>query len=124
MQGKLLEWIQSFLEDRSQHVKVNNAKSEEQPVTSGVPQGSVLGPTLFIYFINDLPKETIVSTKIFADDTKVYTEIESDKDRESLQETVDKMYNWTSSWLLKFNETKSSFLVLETTKKEIKSYKS
>ena len=88
VQGKLLEWIQSFLEDRSQHVKVNNAKSEEQPVTSGVPQGSVLGPTLFIYFINDLPKESIVSTKIFADDTKVYTEIESDKDRESLQETV------------------------------------
>ena len=112
VQGKLLEWIQSFLEDRSQHVKVNNAKSEEQPVTSGVPQGSVLGPTLFIYFINDLPKESIVSTKIFADDTKVYTEIESDKDRESLQETVDKMYNWTSSWLLKFNETKCQVLHL------------
>ena len=76
---------------RHEGVKVNNAKSEEQPVTSGVPQGSVLDPTLFIYFINNLPKESIVSTKNFADDTKVYTEIESDKDRESLQETVDKM---------------------------------
>ena len=80
------------------------------PVTSGVPQGSVLGPTLFIYFINDLPNVSNLQTKIFADDTKAFTTISSDQDRIDLQHTIDQMYEWTETWQLKFNETKCKVL--------------
>ena len=66
--GPILNWITSFLTNRKQYVKINNSMSECLNVTSGVPQGSVLGPTLFIYFINDLPTLVSVFLKIFADE--------------------------------------------------------
>ena len=75
IKGNLLHWIENFLSERTQYVKINNAKSDVRPVTSGVPQGSVLGPMLFIYFINDLPEVSTVNTKIYADDTKAFSEI-------------------------------------------------
>ena len=71
---------------------------------------SVLGPTLFIFFINDLPNVTNLKTKIFADDTKVYTSITNDTDRDNLQVAIDNMYSWTQKWLLKFNEKKCKVL--------------
>ena len=75
IRGNVLTWVKSFLENRTQFVKINNSQSSYMPVTSGVPQGSVLGPTLFIYFINDLPSVTHLTTKIFADDTKLYASV-------------------------------------------------
>ena len=110
--GKLLSWIQDFLSNRTQYVKINNSKSCSLPVTSGVPQGSVLGPMLFIYFINDLPEVCTVKTKIFADDTKAYTSIKTEADHRKLQETIDNMYQWTEDWQLKFNDTKCKILHL------------
>ena len=78
--GPILNWIISFLSNRSQYVKLNNVSSSKLKVTSGVPQGSVLGPTLFIYFINDLPSVTSdTPVKIFADDTKVYHGIQNEE---------------------------------------------
>merc|ERR1711911_554801 len=77
--GPVLNWIESFLSDRQQFVKINNECSSNLKVTSGVPQGSVLGPPLFIFFINNLPNVvTNSSVKIFADDTKVYKEIKNE----------------------------------------------
>ena len=79
VEGNLLNWISDFLKDRTQFVSVNGQESERVAVTSGVPQGSVLGPTLFIYYINDLPEVTESGSKIFADDTKGFNPIKAMK---------------------------------------------
>ena len=110
IKGQLLSWVKSFLSSRSQHVKINNSKSVELPVTSGVPQGSVLGPMLFLYFINDLPEVCTVETKIYADDTKAFTAIQNDQDRARLQRTIDSMFEWTTQWQLHFNSSKCKIL--------------
>ena len=95
-------WLAKFLSDRYQVVACDGSQSTKSLVTSGVPQGSVLGPTLFIYFINDLPLVSSVNTKIFADDTKAYSRIESENDKVNMQETIDKMYEWTQRWQLMY----------------------
>ena len=69
IKGGTLRWIQSFLDDRSQNVLLNGVKSDNIPVSSGVPQGSVLGPILFLAYINDLPEQVKSNVRLFADDT-------------------------------------------------------
>lgn len=73
IRGQTLKWIKGFLDNRSQSVVVNGSSSSSIPVSSGVPQGSVLGPLLFLIYINDLP-EYVKSSKVrlFADDTAIY----------------------------------------------------
>ena len=112
VRGQLLDWIRDFLKDRSQYVTINDKSSSKIPVTSGVPQGSVLGPTLFIYFINDLPSLISIFIKIFADDTKAYLPILSNADRIILQKTIDDMVHWSKIWQLHFNGSKCKVLHL------------
>lgn len=82
--------------------------SDKAPVTSGIPQGSVLGPLLFVLYINDLPnvvhKDTFVY--LFADDTKVFRKIESQADHNALQNDIDNLKRWSDTWLLKFHPQK------------------
>ena len=73
--GKLLDWVEAFLTGRRQRVTVNGLRSEWATVTSGVPQGTVLGPLLFVVFLNDMPGEISSSIKMFTDDTKVYRSV-------------------------------------------------
>ena len=75
--GKLKGWIALFLSDRHQQVVVRGCSSLWAPVTSGVPQGSILGPTLFIIFINNLSDSVLSSIKIFMDDTQIFDSISS-----------------------------------------------
>ena len=77
--------IRSFISDRTQQVVINGRKSSTILVTSGVPQGSVLGPLLFLIFINDLPSVVSSSIFMFADDTKIFQVIQSEEDHIALQ---------------------------------------
>ena len=108
--GKLLTWIKNFLAGRSQRVKIKDVLSDSLPVISGVPQGSVLGPILFLIFINDLLVGIISSGKLFADDSKFFRNITSFEDREALQEDLLRLQSWSQKWLLKFNESKCKVL--------------
>ena len=106
IQGNVHKWIEDFLTNRTQSVRVNGTTSQEVPVTSGIPQGSVLGPLLFVIYINDLPQHVTNEVRIFADDTKVFTQSDQKEARESLQKDLDHLQQWSSDWLLKFNPEK------------------
>ena len=99
-------WIKSFLSDRSQCVVVDGIPSDPAPVTSGVPQGSVLGPILFLVFINDMPECISSKCRLFADDTIVYREIVSADDTTLLQQDLDALQVWERRWGMSFNPSK------------------
>ena len=105
--GNILYWIRSFLTDRKQRVVVRNKASEFRSVTSGVPQGSVLGPLLFILFINDIPDGIDNSLMMFADDTKLYG---SARNSMSIQNDLVSLYRWSSDWQMEFNISKCKIL--------------
>ena len=108
--GGALEWIRSFLTGRHQQVIIKGRTSPWSPVLSGVPQGSVLGPTLFIVYVNDLPSVVNSSVKIFADDTKVYRNVSTQEDRRLLQSDLDAVSRWSDIWQLPFNADKCTVL--------------
>ena len=101
-------WIKSWLTDRKQRVNVRGKTSGWQKVWSGVPQGSVLGPVLFLIFINDLDSAVTAkqSIKKFADDTKIMQVIESEEDAAELQNTLDRLCAWARTWGMAFNKDK------------------
>jgi ribonuclease P/MRP protein subunit RPP40 len=106
IRGKLLRWVQNFLTNRTQRVVISGAPSALLPVTSGVPQGSVLAPLLFLIFINDAPGGLESLCKSFVDDTKLCRAIRSQADVDTLQTDLDAICDWAQRWQLEFNETK------------------
>ena len=103
-------WISSFLKGRRQRVVLDGVMSSEVPVVSGVPQGSVLGPILFLAYINDLPHGLSSDIRLFADDTVICREIKSDADGVALQEDLERLEAWSRKWLLKFHPNKCQVL--------------
>lgn len=108
--GKTLAWIEAFLKGRVQRVRVDDAYSHLAPVKSGIPQGSVLGPTLFVIFINDMPDIIESMCQLFADDAKVFREISCDDECMKLQEDLNKLTEWSNRWNLPFNTDKCKSL--------------
>ena len=103
----LLRWFKSYLYHRRQQVTVLGETSPTLPVTSGVPQGSILGPVLFLLYVNDLPdKISSSSIAAFADDTKIFKRISSITDNIHLQEDLNSLVQWSCSTDLTFNPTK------------------
>ena len=103
IKGKLLDWVKAFLSQRKQRVVVNSSKSAWADVSSGVPQGSVLGPVLFLVYINDIEDAIRNILRLFADDTKLFGCTNTDTDIEDLQLDNDDLNDWSGKWLLKFN---------------------
>ena len=110
---ELLKWIKSFLTGRKQIVLFKGTVSEEKRVTSGVPQGSVLGPTLFLTYINDIVDSISCNTKLFADDLLVFQVLENDDSVASFQRDLDNLQAWASKWEMKFNVSKCNAMVFE-----------
>lgn len=117
---QILNWTRSFLIGRSQTVLLNGDHSTEVPVTSGVPQGSVLGPLFFLLYINKLPSSVTSQIRLFADDTAVYLTINSISDAETLQEDLTRMEAWESEWNMEFNPSKCQVLHITRNKNPIK----
>ena len=108
IQRKLLKWIQGWLTGRSQRVVLNGIFSSWMEVLSGVPQGSVLGPLLFIIFINDLDLAAgnVETVAKFADDTKIGQTVETVEEVEQLQRALDGLCGWAEDWCMQFNVSK------------------
>ena len=110
--GLLLKFFVEYLSNRCQRVVVNGSSSNDLPVNSGVPQGSILGPVLFVLFINDIssnidPKSDIC---LYADDTKLYREIVTIQDQAILQQDISKLNDWATSNKMKFHPDKCKLL--------------
>ena len=110
--GHTLRWVQAFLTDRIQQVHVNEAHSVWANVTSGIPQGSVLGPILFVLYINDLPSTINSNVYMFADDTKIFNNIKSPEYQVVLQKDLDILAKWSDKWLLRFHPNKCKVMHL------------
>ena len=108
---KIVNWVADFLRDRTQRVMVNGEASSWKKVTSGIPQGSVLGPSLFVIYINDLPESIQSKYRIFADDTKVYSEGEGGGNVK-LQRDIDALQEWSDRWQIQFNVDKCAVMHL------------
>ena len=117
IRGNALSWIRAFLGDRSQTVVLEESGSV--PVTSGVPLGSVLGPILFLVYINDLPDELSSQVRLFADDTAVYLTVGGSDDGTVLQNDLDRLSMWESQWDMEFNPSKCLAVRVTTARKAI-----
>ena len=106
--GSLLTVLASYLDNNNQQVKIQNSLSKSVQIQSGVPQGSVLGPVLFVIYINELSTlfPESIKSKYFADDAKMYTEIKCSADLDQLQESLDKLTSWAKSWQLSISVSK------------------
>jgi hypothetical protein len=111
--GNLLKWISAFLTKREQRVIVEGEFSSSVTVDSGVPQGTVLGPLLFVIHINDLPGVVSSQVRLFADDCLLYRPINSQKDHDILQQDLKNLKTWAENWRMRFNAKKCYILSIK-----------
>ena len=104
--GDILRWIGEWLKDREQRVVLNGIMSAWIYVVSGVPQGSILGPLLFLIFINDIDKNIVNKLLKFADDTKLCGKVSSDSDADQMQADLRQLFDWSIDWQMLFNVDK------------------
>ena len=108
--GSTYNWIQTWLTQRTQCVVLNSESSCPVSVMSGVPQGTVLGPLMFLLYINDITKDINSPLRLFADDCLLYRVINSVEDINRLQEDLNKLSEWADTWQLKFNISKCTVI--------------
>ena len=112
VQGNVLRWIENWLSNRKQRVVINGKTSEWTNVTSGVPQGSVLGPVLFLVYINDIDEGVTSIISKFADDTKIANSVVSNEQVTEMQNNLNKLLEWGQTWQMNYNTEKCKVLHL------------
>ena len=111
--GNLLQWFTSYLKHRKQRVVLSGVKSIWNYIKAGVPQGSILGPLLFLLYINDIVTEIRSNIRLFADDTSLYIIVDNpDSAAEIFNTDLNKILKWAKSWLVKFNPNKNDSLII------------
>ena len=103
MVSGIIYWIEQWLTDRRQCVVVDGEVSNWKSVLSGVPYGSILGPLLFLIYINNLDDNTTTNILKFADDTNVFRKVNTDRDKQHLQNDLDNLVKWSEKWQMLFN---------------------
>ena len=121
VKGNTLNWIRAFILGRTQAVVLEGERSAEVPVTSGVPKGSVLGPLLFLLYINDLPQNIQSQVRLFADDTAVYLTVTSLEDANILQSDLDTLEEWERTCDIEFNPGKCQVLHITRSRQPLQS---
>ena len=114
IKGRLYKWIENYLQNRTQRVVIEGKTSKPTMLNSGVPQGSILGPLLFLIYINDLPAKIETNIRVYADDSSLYINYAKNKEGEgaqALQEDIHRIEEWAEKWLITFNPTKTESLV-------------
>ena len=114
IRGNVSNWLESFLNGRTQHVIVEGSKSSTCDVTSGVPQGSVFGPVLFLIYINDIIINIQSEIRLFADNIFLYKTIKASDDHQILQKDLNSLTKWSIDWLMDFNISKCKILQIIT----------
>ena len=113
IRGSLLNWYIDYLKDRKQAVVIKGEQSDYGEITAGVPQGSVLGPLLFLIYINDIILEIESTIKLFADDTSMYSFIKDLEIQSStLNSDLSKINEWANKWKVSFNQTKTELMIV------------
>ena len=109
----LLQWLSSYLSDRKQRVLIPGGSSSWLPIKAGVPQGSILGPLLFLIYINDIVLNVNSTVRLLADNTSLYLIVDNPTEAaRCLNSDLELMYQWAESWLVKFNANKSEALLI------------
>lgn len=116
---RIVRWLDSYLSNRYQHVKIADTNSPFAPVCSGVPQGSVLGPLLFLIYLNDMASEFTVRCRFFADDCIVCLSIQSTGDHITLSEYLSAVTAWCNSWKMSLNVAKCAKMTITRKKKTL-----
>ena len=112
IKGNILNWISEFLCDRTQVVRLNGAQLAPAPVVSGIPQCTVLGPVLFVIYINDILDSVKSEGFLFGDDTKIFHKVTSQEDALKLQSDIEALEDWSNKCLLHFHPDKCHVLTL------------
>ena len=115
IRNNTLLWIQNWLTARTQRVVVDGNSSDKVKVNSGVPQGTVLGPLMFLIYINDVNEQISSEVKLFADDCLLFREIANKNDNAILQKDLNTLVKWSDTWQMSFNIVKCSVLTMSRT---------
>ena len=112
IRGSLLSWFESYLTNRKQKVVLPNAESNWSHINAGVPQGSILGPLLFLIFINDIVKDIHANIRLFADDTSLYVVVDNPVNAAAiLNSDLERINKWAKTWLVCFNPKKTESMI-------------